>query len=332
MHRAIGAGGSSSMEGRIPSLEGTTGWLNTRPLTSDELLGKVVVVNFCTYTCINWLRTLPYVRAWAETYADRGLVMLGVHTPEFPFEKDVENVQRALGEMRVDYPMALDSDYAVWEAFSNHYWPALYFIDAEGAMRHHHFGEGDYERSELVIQELLAEAGSDEKGGDFVWVDGQGPEAAADWENLGSPETYLGYDRALTLDSPAGVRPDERQVYLAPEDLGLNRWALSGDWMVAGGNVRLYEPNGRIAFRFHARDVNLVMGPASRTAAEPFRVFLDGQSPVDANGGDVDAAGSGALDYQRMYQLIRQRGPIVDRLFEIEFPEGGAEAFCFTFG
>jgi hypothetical protein len=332
MHRAIGAGVSSPMEGRIPSLEGATGWLNTRPLTSDELLGKVVVVNFCTYTCINWLRTLPYVRAWAETYADRGLVTLGVHTPEFPFEKDVENVRRALGEMRVGYPMALDNDYAVWEAFSNHYWPALYFIDVDGNMRHHHFGEGEYERSESVIQQLLSEAGADVKGDDLVSAVGEGPEAAADWEGLDSPETYLGYERGLTLESPAGVRPDERQVYAPPEKLRLNSWALSGDWTVNAGNVHLNEPNGRIAFRFHARDVNLVMGPATRGGSVPFRVLLDGLALDDANGSDVDAAGSGVLDYQRMYQLIRQRGPIMDRLFEIEFEGASAEAFCFTFG
>jgi Thioredoxin like C-terminal domain/AhpC/TSA family len=332
MEHAPGRGDSSTMEGRIPSLEGATGWLNTRPLTSDELLGKVVVVNFCTYTCINWLRTLPYVRAWAETYADRGLVTLGVHTPEFPFEKDVENVRRALGEMRVGYPVALDNDYAVWEAFSNHYWPALYFIDAEGNMRHHRFGEGDYERSELVIQELLAEAGGDEKEDDLVTVDGEGPEAAADWDNLDSPETYLGYERTQNLDAPGGVAPDEGRVYAGPQKLRLNHWALSGDWTVNAGNVHLNEPSGRIAFRFHARDVHLVMGPPAGTPPMPFRVFLDGRELVEENGSDVNARGAGGADFQRMYQLIRQRGPISDRTFEIEFLDRGADAFCFTFG
>jgi hypothetical protein len=331
MEHAPGRGSSSTMEGRIPSLAGATGWLNTRPLSSDELLGKVVVVNFCTYTCINWLRTLSYVRAWAETYADRGLVMLGVHTPEFPFEHDVENVRRALGEMRVHWPMALDNDYAIWEAFSNHYWPALYFIDAKGAMVHHHFGEGDYERSETVIRQLLSEAGADESG-DRVSVVGEGPEAEADWENLQSPETYLGYERTQTLEAPDGVTLDEPRVYAAPDRLRLNSWALSGDWTLEAGKVHLNAPGGRIAFRFHARDVNLVMGPASPGTAAPFRVLLDGRPLDDANGSDVDTTGAGALDYQRMYQLVRQQGPIAERTFVIEFPEGAAEAFCFTFG
>jgi hypothetical protein len=234
--------------------------------------------------------------------------------------------------MRVEFPIATDNAYGIWEAFDNHYWPALYFIDAEGNIRHHRFGEGDYEESELVIQGLLAEAGLADLERDVVLVDGQGPEAEADWENLDSPETYLGYERTQNLDAPEGVRPDDRQVYAVPEGLRLNHWALSGDWTVSAGAVHLNEPNGRIAFRFHARDVNLVMGPAMRGEAVPFHVFLDGRSLDDANGSDVDAGGSGVADYQRMYQLIRQRGPIVDRLFEIEFPNGGAEGFCFTFG
>jgi thiol-disulfide isomerase/thioredoxin len=332
MGRLIRSGLTSATEGRMPPLDGATGWLNTLPLTTDGLRGKVVVVDFLTYTCINWLRTLPYVRAWAETYADHGLVVLGVHTPEFPFEHDPDNVRRALNEMRVEFPIATDNAYGIWEAFDNHYWPALYFIDAEGNIRHHRFGEGDYEESELVIQGLLAEAGLADLERDMVLVDGQGPEAEADWENLDSPETYLGYERTQNLDAPEGVRPDDRQVYAVPEGMRLNHWALSGDWTVSAGAVHLNEPNGRIAFRFHARDVNLVMGPATGGQTFPFRVLLDGRALDDANGSDVDAGGSGVADYQRMYQLIRQRGPVSDRTFEIEFPEGGAEAFCFTFG
>ncbi len=332
MERATGMGVSSSTEGRMPPIDGATGWLNTRPLTTDGLRGKVVVVDFCTYTCINWLRTLPYVRAWAETYAGHGLVVLGVHTPEFPFERDLDNVSRALTEMRVPYPIAIDNEYGVWGAFDNHYWPALYFIDAEGIIRHHRFGEGDYERSEFVIQELLAEAGVADLERDLVSVNGQGPEAEADWDNLDSPETYLGYERTQILDAPGGVAPDDRQVYDIPDDVGLNHWALSGDWTVSAGIVHLNEPNGRIAFRFHARDLHLVMGPRAGAPPVTFRVLLDGRALDDANGSDVDAHGSGVADYQRMYQLIRQRGPIQDRLFEIEFLDRGVEAFCFTFG
>jgi thiol-disulfide isomerase/thioredoxin len=332
MERLIGTGVSSSTEGHMPPLEGATGWLNTRPLTTDGLRGKVVVVDFCTYTCINWLRTLPYVRAWAEAYADRGLVVLGVHTPEFPFEHDPENVRRALREMRVDFPIATDNRYGVWEAFDNHYWPALYFIDAEGTIRHHRFGEGDYERSEYVIQELLAEAGVADLERGLVSVTGQGPEAEADWDDLDSPETYLGYERTQNLDAGEGVTPDEPHVYATRNSLRLNHWAMSGDWTVSAGAVHLNEPNGRIAFRFHARDVHLVMGPPAGAAPVPYRVFLDGRELDDANGSDVDAGGSGVAEYQRMYQLIRQRGPIADRLFEIEFSDRGAEAFCFTFG
>ena len=334
MHRLFGRDASveRSVEGRLPSLDGATDWLNTPPLTSEGLRGRVVVVDFLTYTCINWLRTLPYIRAWAETYADRGVVVLGVHTPEFPFERDLDNVRRALAEMHVDFPIAVDSNYGVWQAFDNRYWPALYFVDADGNIRHHRFGEGDYEHSETVIQELVAEAGVADLERDLVSVAGQGPETEADWDDLDSPETYLGYERTENLDAPAGVAPDEPHTYALSDTMGLNHWGLAGDWTLRAGSVHLNEPNGRIAFRFHARDVHLVMGPATRDAAIPFQVFIDGRPLDEANGSDVDARGSGMLDFPRMYQLIRQRGPIKDRTFEIEFSEAGAEGFCFTFG
>ena len=321
-----------SNEGRFPSLEGATGWLNSPPLAPEGLVGRVVVVDFCTYTCINWLRTLPYVRAWAERYADNGLVMIGVHTPEFSFERDVDNVTEMLAAMRVEFPIALDNGYAVWDAFANHYWPALYFIGADGRIRHHWYGEGDYERSEQVIQELLREAGRPNVGTGLVSVNGSGPEAEAAWNDLESPETYLGYERARDFASPGGMVPKERHVYSAPGRLGPNRWALVGDWTADAESVALNEPNGRIEFSFHARDVHVVMGPRERGTAVPFRVTIDGEPLRDAAGSDVDPEGSGVLTQQRMYQLARQPGPIADRRFAIEFLDRGAEGFAFTFG
>jgi thiol-disulfide isomerase/thioredoxin len=320
------------IEGELPSLSGATEWLNSPPLTAAGLRGKVVLFDFCTYTCINWLRTLPYIRAWAEQYKDNGLVMIGVHTPEFTFEKDLENVREALSQMRVTYPIAVDSDLAVWEAFANEYWPALYFVDAEGRIRHHRFGEDDYERSEMVIKQLLAEAGVEGVGDELVSVDPSGPEVAADWDSLGSAETYLGYRRTESFASPGGMAPNEARVYAIPGRLRRNHWALSGDWTATQEAVVLNEPNGRIAHRFDARDVHLVMGPRARGSSVRFRVFIDGESPGAAGGSDVGADGSGELIEQRMYQLIRQPGPIVDHLFEIEFLDPGAEAFAFTFG
>ena len=265
-------------EGHFPSLEGANEWINSSPLTADGLRGKVVVVNFCTYTCINWLRSLPYVRAWDEAYRDHGLVTIGVHTPEFTFEHDLEHVHQALRELRIDYPVAVDNDYAVWDAFANHYWPALYVIDAAGRIRHHRFGEGDYERSERVIQLLLAEAGlddDDDRG--FVSVDGQGPEAPADWNSLLSPETYLGYGRTMDFASPGGLTPDEPRVYEAPRKLRRNHWCLSGDWTARAEAVVLNDAGGRIAFDVHARDIHLVMGPKTREAPVRFRATLDGE-------------------------------------------------------
>jgi thiol-disulfide isomerase/thioredoxin len=328
----LGHGISPPTEGRFPSLGGASGWLDSPPLTADGLRGKVVVVNFCTYTCINWLRSLPYVRAWDEAYRDHGLVTIGVHTPEFSFEHDLENIRQALSETRVEYPIAIDNDYAVWEAFTNHYWPALYFIDAEGRIRHHRFGEGDYERSESVIQLLLAEAGLNDDGQGYVSVDARGPEAPADWNSLLSPETYLGYRQTMDFASPGGLVPDEPRVYEAPQHLRRNHWSLSGEWTASAEAVTSNEAGGRIAFDVHARDVHLVMGPQTREAPVPFHVTLDGEPPGTAHGSAVDADGSGVLTYPRMVHLIRQDGPIGDRRFEIEFLERGAQAFCFTFG
>ncbi len=320
------------IEGELPSLSGASEWLNSPALTAAGLRGNVVVVDFCTYTCINWLRSLPYVRAWAEKYNDRGLVIIGVHTPEFSFEHNPQNVRQVLSEMRVAYPIAIDNDYAVWNAFANQYWPALYFMDGQGRIRHHRFGEGDYERSEVVIQHLLIEAGVADIGRELVSVDAQGPEVAADWDSLESPETYLGYQQTQNLASPGGLTPNKRHVYASRASLRRNHWSLSGDWTVGAEAAVLNEPSGRIASQVHARDVHLVMGPQTRDESVRFRVFIDGSPPGAGCGSDVDADGSGILIEQRMYQLIRQPGTIVDRVFEIEFLDRGVEAFAFTFG
>ena len=332
MQRIFGAADRSAVDGQMPTLEGATGWLNSPPLTAESLRGKVVAVDFCTYTCINWIRTLPYMRGWARRYADRGLVVLGVHTPEFSFEKDPDNVRRALRQMRVVYPVALDSDYAIWDAFENRYWPALYLIDAEGRIRHHWFGEGDYERSERTIRRLLVEAGADGVDGDLVWVGAHGVEAEADWEELRTAETYLGTQRTKRFRSPGGITPDARHGFAVPERLGLDEWALAGTWTMQPEGVFMHEPPGRIAMRFHARDLHLVMGPVAQGASIPYRVRLDGEPPGAAHGVDVDAEGAGVAADARMYQLIRQPSPIVDRRFEIEFLEPGIGAFVFTFG
>jgi thiol-disulfide isomerase/thioredoxin len=320
------------IEGELPSLGGATGWLNSPPLTAAGLRGKVVLVDFWTYSCINWLRSLPYVRAWAEKYKDHGLVAIGVHSPEFEFEKNVDNVRQAAQEMRVDYPVAIDSDFAIWRAFKNEYWPALYLVDARGHIRHHQFGEGGYEQSELIIQQLLTDAGSGDVGRELVSVDARGAEAAADWGSLKSPENYVGYARTENFASPGGAVSDKPRVYAAPARLRLNHWALSGDWKVTKQAAVLNKANGRIAYRFHARDLHLVMGPAVRGASVRFRVLIDGQAPGAAHGIDLDDQGNGTAAEQRLYQLIRQPKPIIDRRFEIEFLDSGVEAFAFTFG
>ena len=322
-----------SNEGRLPGFEGATGWLNSPPLTSADLRGKVVLVDFWTYTCINWLRTLSYIRAWAEKYQERGLVVIGVHTPEFPFERDVENVREAAEELRVGYPIALDSDYAVWRAFRNRYWPAVYIADAEGQIRYHHFGEGAYDECERVIQRLLHEAGGDEIGDGLFSVDDEGFEAQADWPNLVSPETYLGYEQGQNYAFPGGVARGEPHTYAAPDRLKLNDWALAGNWTVESQACVLNDAGGGISFRFHARDVNLVLGPPERGTSVPFRVLVDGDPPGAAHGLDVDEQGHGNVAQQRLYQLVRQRDVAIDdRTFEITFLAPGVEAYVFTFG
>ncbi len=322
----------SPIEGKLSSLAGATGWLNSQPLTATGLRGKVVLVDIWTYTCINWLRTLPYVRAWAEKYKDQGLVVIGVHSPEFPFERNVDNVRRAAKDMAVDYPIALDNDFAIWRGFKNNYWPALYVIDAQGRIRHHQFGEGGYDKAERSIQRLLAEAGNGGIGHGLVSVDGRGIEAAPDWVSLKSPENYLGHERTENFASPGGARLDQHRVYVAPARLRLNHWALSGDWTVEKQAAVLNKANGRISYRFHARDLHLVMGPAARGGPVRFRVLIDGQPPGAAHGIDVDQQGNGTVTEQRLHQLIRQPKPIADRLFEIEFLDSGVEAYAFTFG
>jgi hypothetical protein len=306
-------------------------WLNSPRLTPASLAGKVVLVDFCTYTCINWLRTLPYRRAWAHRYQEQ-FVLIGAHTPEFAFERNVDNVRRALKEMGVVYPVAIDSDYKIWNAFKNRYWPALHFIDARGRVRRHHFGEGAYDTSELAIQGLLAEAGITSPRGGVVAPEANGVEVAADWDNLKSPETYMGRDRMQNFASRPTAELDRRRSYTAPARLALNQWALAGDWTIGRQGASLSSPNGRIEYRFHARDLHLVMGPARRDSTVRFRVSMDGRPPSAARGGDVDENGAGTVAEQRMYQLIRQPKPIVDRQFEIEFLDAGVETFAFTFG
>lgn len=320
------------IEGELLALSRATDWLNSQPLTAAGLRGKVVLIDFWTYTCINWIRQLPYVRAWAEKYRDRGLVVIGVHSPEFAFEKNIDNVRRAASAMRVNYPIAVDSDHVIWRAFKNKYWPALYFVDAQGRIRHHQFGEGEYEQSEMMIQQLLTEAGSGGISSELVVVDGRGAETAADWGSLKSPENYVGYERTENFASPGGAVLDKARVYAAPAQLRFNHWALSGDWTVTNQATVLNKANGRIVYRFHARDLHLVMGPAARGTSVRFRVLIDGQPPGAAHGIDVDAQGNGTVTEQRLYQLIRQPQPIADRLFEIEFLDSGVEVFVFTFG
>jgi thiol-disulfide isomerase/thioredoxin len=316
----------------LASLERANEWLNSPPLASTALRGKVVLIDFWTYTCINWLRTLPYVRAWAEKYRDQGLVVIGVHSPEFSFEKDLNNVRRAVKDRRIDYPIAVDSDHVIWRAFRNQYWPALYFIDAQGRLRHHQFGERGYEQSEMIIQRLLAEAGADGIGDDLVAVDARGVEAPADWRSLKSPENYLGVERTENFASPGGAMLDKARMYELPARLRRNEWALSGDWTVKKDSVALDKPAGVIAYRFHARDLHLVMGPATPGTSVRFRVRIDGEPPGAAHGIDVDEQGYGTVTEQRLYQLIRQPEPIADRQFEIELLGPGVEAFAFTFG
>jgi thiol-disulfide isomerase/thioredoxin len=323
---------SLPVHGSFPSLDGATAWLNSPPLTANGLRGKVVLIDVWTYTCINWLRTLPYVRAWADKYKDNGLVVIGVHSPEFAFEHNIDNVRRESKVMRVDYPIAIDNDFAIWRAFNNNYWPALYLVDAHGRIRYNQFGEGEYDKTERVIQQLLAEAGVSGIGQELTAVDARGAEVPADWNSLKSQENYLGQGRTENFSSPGGATLDKAHAYTVPARLRLNQWALAGDWTVGKDAIALNKANGRIAYRFHARDLHLVMGPATPGTSVRYRVLIDGQPPGAAHGSDVDDQGYGTVTGQRLHQLIRQPKPIADRQFEIEFLDPGVEAYAFTFG
>jgi cytochrome c biogenesis protein CcdA/thiol-disulfide isomerase/thioredoxin len=333
MMSAAKPAGNLPVEGEIPSFAGATLWLNSPPLTAEGLRGKVVVVDFWTYSCINCLRALPYVESWYQKYKDHGLVVIGVHAPEFAFEKDANNVRRAVSELKITYPVALDNDYAIWQAFNNQYWPAHYFIDATGRVRAHHFGEGNYDESEQIIRTLLTEAG---QGGLPPAGMGQsaavGVQAPPDEAHDQSPETYVGYRRADNFASPGGFVQDQAHVYAAPPALKLNQWALGGSWNVDPEKAVLGASGGKIEFRFYARDLHLVLGPGSGAKPVRFRVTLDGAAPGASHGADTDSAGAGIIDGQRLYQLIRQSGDVGEHVFAIEFLDPGVQAYSFTFG
>jgi len=319
------------VEGALPDLSGAVEWLNSPPLTAAALKGKVVLVDFWTYSCINCLRTLPYTEAWAAKYKDQGLVVIGIHAPEFAFEKDIGNVKKAVGDLKVAYPVAIDNNYALWRAFDNDYWPAHYFIDAQGRIRHHHFGEGDYDESERVIQALLAEAGHGTAAKDLVRVSATGAEAAPDMDDIQSPETYIGYNRAENFVSPGGADGDKSHVY-QPGAPQLNQWSLSGDWTVGGEHATLNAADGAITYRFHARDLHLVLGPGADGKPVHFQVTFDGAAPGANHGSDIDEKGNGVVTGQQLYQLLRQSGPVGDHTFEIKFLDPGVQAYAFTFG
>jgi cytochrome c biogenesis protein CcdA/thiol-disulfide isomerase/thioredoxin len=319
--------------GMIPSLSGATAWLNSAPLTQDELKGKIVLVDFWTYSCINCLRTLPYLEAWAKKYKDSGLIVIGVHTPEFPFEKDRANVEKAIRDLGITYPVAMDNNYAIWNAFNNEYWPAHYFIDVNGKIRFHRFGEGGYDESERWIQELLKERGGQQQlPSGIVDVSGQGAEAAPEMDQVESPETYIGYSHAEHFASPGGLRPDIPANYEAPSGLQLNQWALTGRWIDHEQIAQALNPGAKIVYRFHARDLHLVLGPSADGKPVHFRVTLDGKSLGENHGADTDVNGMGVVTEYRLYQLVRQKAGVTDHTFEIEFSEPGVQAFAFTFG
>jgi thiol-disulfide isomerase/thioredoxin len=314
------------------SLAGATDWLNSPPLTGADLRGRVVLINFWTYTCINWLRSLPYVRAWEETYRSQGLVVIGVHSPEFSFEQDVDAVRRAAQDRSIGYPIAIDNHFAVWRSFHNHYWPAVYLVDARGRLSHHSFGEGGYEETEMVLRQLLADAGAGDLGPDLMTVDAHGVEAAADWDTLRSPETYLGHARTSGFASPGGVVPDRPHAYSSPSRLRLGHWAVSGRWTIGSESTASNEPGGHLACRFHARDLHLVMAPVARGSAVRFRVLLDGREPGADHGIDVDPEGRGTLTEPRLHQLLRRRSPVTAGTVKIEFLDPGVEVYALTFG
>ncbi|MBA1348041.1 cytochrome c biogenesis protein DipZ [Rhizobium sp. WYCCWR 11146] len=319
------------VEGRAPSLDGAVEWLNSEPLTSEQLRGKVVLVDFWTYSCINCIRTIPYVRAWAEKYADQGLVVIGVHAPEFAFEKKIDNVKSAIDDFKIGYPVAIDNDYKIWRAFENSYWPAAYLIDAKGQIRYHHFGEGNYDRTEKAIQDLLREAGSQTTASAPVAPDAKGVEAGPDLRNIRSGETYLGYEQAANFASPEGLQADLAQNYTIGEP-GLNGWGLSGTWIVGRDQATLDQSGGGITYRFSARDLHLVLGPGAGDKPIRFQVKIDGKAPGPDHGSDIDADGNGTVTATRLYQLVRQSGTVAARNFEIRFLDPGVQAYAFTFG
>jgi thiol-disulfide isomerase/thioredoxin len=321
-----------SAEGTFPSLDGAVAWLNSPPLTRDQLKGKVVLIDFWTYSCINCLRAIPYVEAWAEKYKNDGLVVIGVHTSEFAFEKDPANVAKSLTDLKIKYPVAIDSNYAIWNAFHNQYWPAHYFIDAQGTIRHHHFGEGEYAESERVIQQLLREKDTGLKTGGLVQIAATGSQAAPDLDDIGSPETYVGYARQQNYASPQKIREDGPQTYSSPGRLSVNQWGLAGEWNVSDEHASLVGGAGKVIFRFHARDLHLVLGPGKDGKPVRFQVRIDGSAPGEDHGADIDEKGNGMVKDYRLYQLIRQKGTVEDRTFEIEFLDPGVQAFAFTFG
>jgi thiol-disulfide isomerase/thioredoxin len=318
-------------EGPMLELAGAVAWLNSAPLSSESLRGKVVLVNFWTYSCINSLRELPYIRSWATKYKDAGLVVIGVHAPEFGFEKERANVENAVRELKITFPVPIDSDHRIWRAFRNEYWPADYFIDAKGRIRYHHYGEGEYDKSEHVIQELLRENGATRFDAGMVRISADGAEAPPS-DDVRSPETYVGHARAEKFASPERLTRDSARIYSLPARPSLNQWGLGGSWNVGAESAVLQEAPGKIAFRFHSRDLHMVLAPSKNGKPVRFRVRLNGAGPGEDHGVDSNTDGAGELRQPRMYQLIRQKGGARDRLFEIEFLDSGAEAFSFTFG
>ncbi len=332
MKMSAKAPGALPIEGNLPPLDGAVQWLNSPPLTAQALKGKVVLVDFWTYSCINCLRTLPYVKAWAEKYRDQGLVVIGVHAPEFAFERDVGNVTKAMKDLGINYPVAIDNDYKIWRAFNNEYWPAHYFADAQGRIRYHHFGEGEYAESERVIQQLLREAGASKVADGLIKADATGVQLAPDMNEVQSPETYVGYQRAEHFVPQTGLVPDKVSAYSTPTQLALNDWGLDGQWNVGSERAISSAPASRIVYRFHARDLHLVLGPGADGKPVRFKVLIDGKAPGDAHGTDVAPDGSGSVTEQRLYQLVRQNGGVTDRTFSIEFLDPGVSAYAFTFG
>jgi cytochrome c biogenesis protein CcdA/thiol-disulfide isomerase/thioredoxin len=319
------------VEDLMPSLAGAEVWLNSPPLSLEQLKGKVVLVDFWTYSCINCLRSIPYVRAWAEKYKDHGLVVIGVHAPEFAFERNVANIKNATASFKIGYPVAVDNEYKIWRSFENEYWPAHYFIDGNGKVRHHHFGEGDYDESEEILQKMLKDAGNKNVPTGIVSVKASGAEAAANPGDARSPETYAGYDRGEHFVSPGGIVKDKSHVYAAGEPR-LNEWSLTGNWTVGPERAQLDDKDGSIVYRFHARDLHLVLGPSTEGGNVRFRVTIDGKPLGDAHGMDTDAEGNGVVTTQRLYQLVRATGPVSDHTFEIRFLDPGVQAYAFTFG